>query len=162
MKATDRDKMEAISNGISRWVYDHPVSAFDCIRSGAENAMAAWLEKHGQAIAEGIAIAASTDPTAPRPHPEFCTPLADPDADYRSDHDELADSTPGEVREGAYRRGVDHGFHMAMLIVKHGGDLQKLKEHADELSEWRLRINRYQSINRAEVVKPPWPPRGVR
>lgn len=77
--------------------------------------------------------------------------------EIRTMHDDDRDHTPAELRESAYRRGVQQGFEMARQILAKAGDETMLVPHARRLSEWRYRVGEFAADDRAEVISPPWP-----
>lgn len=41
---TEREKREAISDGVYAWLSDHPVSFYDALSNGAERGVSKWLD----------------------------------------------------------------------------------------------------------------------
>lgn len=76
----------------------------------------------------------------------------------RCDMDHIEDQTPGELRESAYRRGFQQGFHEAAttLTQQVKGDFEAavLIELARAIADWRIRVGRYKS-KRDRVCLPP-------
>lgn len=77
--------------------------------------------------------------------------------ELRNGHDHHEDHTPAELKESAYRRGVDHGFEMARRILEKGLGLEAVEAHAKLLHEWRFREGRFAVKDHAHVLIPPWP-----
>lgn len=86
--------------------------------------------------------------------------LTTPPGSIATDHDDPQDKTPAELRESAYRRGVHHGFYMALEMLQTGYDLRALAKHEQVIHRWRYRQGRFRTSDRAEMVDAPWSARG--
>ncbi|WP_422930094.1 hypothetical protein [Singulisphaera sp. PoT] len=72
-------------------------------------------------------------------------------------HDHVEDKKPAEYRESAYRRGVQQGWFTVIQILEAGGGLDEVREHYKRITDWRFRMGKYRSKDRAKIVWPPIP-----
>jgi hypothetical protein len=79
-----------------------------------------------------------------------------------TDHDDGFDGTPDEIRESSYRRGVHHGFTLAMEMVERGFRPQQMQQHEQRIHRWRYRQREFETTNWAELEDFPVPAAGVR
>ena len=68
--ATEREKLEAISEGVFAWFADHPISIPETIESGVYKAVYKWFDDHETEIIDAIAErVAAQQANVPPPDP---------------------------------------------------------------------------------------------
>jgi hypothetical protein len=55
MAMSDRDKAEALSDGVYGWMGNHPLSTHDAISDGAARGLRAWLDANAAEFVDIIA-----------------------------------------------------------------------------------------------------------
>lgn len=53
--ATERQELEAISDGVQAWLENHPISGGDCLVDGARKGIVEWLDRNRDDVIEAIA-----------------------------------------------------------------------------------------------------------
>lgn len=80
----------------------------------------------------------------------------------RTDHDHHNDQTPEELRESAYRRGFEHGLQLARDVLTWAAPTSRaqadalLRALARHVNDWRYRLGKYHTKDRARLQPPPW------
>ncbi len=51
---TDRERRDALSDGVYGWMADHPISTYDALSDGAAKGVKEWLDAHREEIVEAL------------------------------------------------------------------------------------------------------------
>lgn len=120
----DREKLDALAEGVAAWMAGHPISTHDALCDGAKQGVTRWLDDNAAEFIDrlaGLVAAKTEDGAAHGASPEADAPMT------KSQKRRLVRAFAAAY-ELAYRRGFQHGY-----VVRE----ENPKITGREIAEWR-------------------------